>query len=48
MHLTRGKPSAAQLSLADELDSILAGNYLCQDGTDAHTARKCVRACKEI
>jgi len=35
LDLTRGKPSAEQLSLADNLDGILAGNYKCVDGTDS-------------
>jgi aspartate/methionine/tyrosine aminotransferase len=35
LDLTRGKPSAEQLSLTDSLDGILAGNYKCRDGTDA-------------
>jgi aspartate/methionine/tyrosine aminotransferase len=35
LDLTRGKPSAEQLSLTDRLDGILAGNYACRDGTDA-------------
>lgn len=34
LDLTRGKPSAEQLSLSDALDGILAGNYLAADGTD--------------
>jgi len=34
LDLTRGKPSAEQLSLSDALDGILAGNYLASDGTD--------------
>lgn len=34
LDLTRGKPAADQLSLADPLDGILAGNYLATDGTD--------------
>lgn len=34
LDLTRGKPSAEQLSLSDALDGILAGNYLANDGTD--------------
>ena len=35
LDLTRGKPSTEQLNLSDELDGILAGNYLCQDGSDS-------------
>ena len=34
LDLTRGKPSVEQLSLADHIDGILAGDYKCQDGTD--------------
>ncbi|WP_438951435.1 aminotransferase class I/II-fold pyridoxal phosphate-dependent enzyme [Porticoccus sp.] len=34
LDLTRGKPSAAQLSLANVLDGILDGNYFSADGTD--------------
>lgn len=34
LDLTRGKPSAEQLSLSDPLDGILNGNYLAEDGTD--------------
>lgn len=34
LDLTRGKPSPAQLHLSDELDGILAGNFLSADGTD--------------
>jgi aspartate/methionine/tyrosine aminotransferase len=34
LDLTRGKPSAEQLSLSDSLDGILEGNYLAEDGTD--------------
>ena len=34
LDLTRGKPSVEQLSLADNIDGILEGNYKCQDGTD--------------
>ncbi len=34
LDLTRGKPSAEQLSLSDALDGILAGNYTSADGTD--------------
>lgn len=35
LDLTRGKPEAAQLDLANALDGILAGNYRASDGTDA-------------
>ena len=35
LDLTRGKPSAEQLSLTDNMDGILSGNYKCLDGTDA-------------
>tara|TARA_R110002073_G_scaffold2932_9_gene18967 strand:+ start:509 stop:1780 length:1272 start_codon:yes stop_codon:yes gene_type:complete len=34
LDLTRGKPAADQLDLANELDGILKGFYLLQDGTD--------------
>ncbi len=34
LDLTRGKPSAQQLSLANALDGILDGNYQSDDGTD--------------
>ncbi|MDN3638881.1 aminotransferase class I/II-fold pyridoxal phosphate-dependent enzyme [Simiduia curdlanivorans] len=34
LDLTRGKPSSEQLSLSDELDGILKGNYKSLDGTD--------------
>jgi len=34
LDLTRGKPSAEQLSLSDALDGILDGNYIAADGTD--------------
>lgn len=34
LDLTRGKPSAEQLSLSDQLDGILADNYKANDGTD--------------
>ncbi|MGH1438495.1 MAG: aminotransferase class I/II-fold pyridoxal phosphate-dependent enzyme [Cellvibrionaceae bacterium] len=34
LDLTRGKPSAEQLTLADTLDGSLNGNYLSADGTD--------------
>ena len=34
LDLTRGKPSAQQLSMSNGLDGILAGNYACEDGTD--------------
>ena len=34
LDLTRGKPSAEQLSLSDSLDGILNGNYKGSDGTD--------------
>ncbi len=35
LDLTRGKPSADQLDLSNELDGILRGNYRLKDGTDA-------------
>lgn len=35
LDLTRGKPAADQLDLANELDGILKGDYRCADGTDA-------------
>ncbi|TNE75630.1 MAG: aminotransferase class I/II-fold pyridoxal phosphate-dependent enzyme [Gammaproteobacteria bacterium] len=34
LDLTRGKPSASQLSLANALDGALEGNYIAEDGTD--------------
>jgi DNA-binding transcriptional MocR family regulator len=34
LDLTRGKPSAEQLSLSNALDGILAGDYKAADGTD--------------
>ncbi len=34
LDLTRGKPSAEQLSLSDALDGILKGDYFAADGTD--------------
>jgi aspartate/methionine/tyrosine aminotransferase len=34
LDLTRGKPSADQLSLSDALDGILGGNFKDEDGTD--------------
>lgn len=34
LDLTRGKPSAEQLSLSDALDGILNGDYRSEDGTD--------------
>lgn len=34
LDLTRGKPSADQLSLANALDGALKGNYIAPDGTD--------------
>ncbi|MEX1033222.1 MAG: aminotransferase class I/II-fold pyridoxal phosphate-dependent enzyme [Cellvibrionaceae bacterium] len=34
LDITRGKPSADQLSLSDELDGILENNYRAADGTD--------------
>ncbi|MEK9871060.1 MAG: aminotransferase, partial [Gammaproteobacteria bacterium] len=34
LDLTRGKPSPQQLDLANDLDGILGGFYLLQDGSD--------------
>ncbi|MDE0423116.1 MAG: aminotransferase class I/II-fold pyridoxal phosphate-dependent enzyme [Gammaproteobacteria bacterium] len=34
LDLTRGKPAAEQLDLADELDGCLGGDYVAEDGTD--------------
>jgi hypothetical protein len=36
LDLTRGKPAADQLDLSDELDGILNGFFLLQDGTDVY------------
>jgi len=35
LDLTRGKPAAEQLDLADDLDGFLGGNYRAADGTDS-------------
>ena len=35
LDLTRGKPSTAQVALADGLDGVLKGDYTCSDGIDA-------------
>lgn len=34
LDLTRGKPSAEQLTLSDAMDGLLNGNYIAADGTD--------------
>jgi DNA-binding transcriptional MocR family regulator len=34
LDLTRGKPSPEQLALSDELDAVLGGRYVLEDGTD--------------
>ena len=34
LDLTRGKPAPAQLTLSDDLDGILGGDYRAEDGTD--------------
>ena len=34
LDLTRGKPSPEQLNLSDDLDGILKGQFILQDGTD--------------
>jgi aspartate/methionine/tyrosine aminotransferase len=34
LDLTRGKPSPEQLALSDDLDTVLAGQYVLEDGTD--------------
>lgn len=34
LDLTRGKPSADQLTLSDNIDGLLQGNYTAEDGTD--------------
>ena len=34
LDLTRGKPSASQLTLANALDGALEGDYITDDGTD--------------
>lgn len=34
LDLTRGKPSAEQLNLSDQLDGILEGNYITESGVD--------------
>lgn len=50
LDLTRGKPSSAQVALADELDGILRGNYICSDGVDARNygGLKGIPECREI
>ena len=34
LDLTRGKPSPEQLALSDDLDTVLGGHYILDDGTD--------------
>ena len=34
LDLTRGKPSPEQLSLSDELDAMVGGDFRASDGTD--------------
>ena len=34
LNLTRGKPNTDQVALANELDGILQGDYIAEDGTD--------------
>lgn len=34
LDLTRGKPSPEQLALSDDLDAVLGGRYVLEDGTD--------------
>ena len=36
LDLTRGKPSPEQLSLSDELDAMVGGEFRATDGTDLH------------
>ena len=50
LDLTRGKPSAQQVSLADDLDGILEGNYMCEDGVDARNygGLRGIPECREI
>ena len=46
LDLTRGKPAAEQLDLADELDGCLGGNYVAEDGTDVRNYGM-LRACRK-
>ena len=50
LNLTRGKPSAAQVSLADGLDGILQGDYLCANGLDSRNYGELrgVPECREL
>ena len=50
LDLTRGKPGTAQVSLADPLDGILQGDYLCSDGVDARNygSLRGIPECREL
>lgn len=50
LNLTRGKPSSAQVSLADSLDGILAGDFMCADGLDSRNygVLRGVPECREL
>ena len=50
LNLTRGKPSTAQVALADALDGILQGNFICSDGMDARNygGLRGIPECREL